>query len=63
MTGIAMPVPDSDVIARRAEIVKALKVMVPGEGVIDAEIGMRPYESDGFNAYRQMPMIVCALVR
>lgn len=28
MTGIAMPAPDADVIARRADIVKALRAIV-----------------------------------
>lgn len=58
MSGIAMPRPDEAVLSRRDEIVRALKEMVPGEGVIDTDIGMRVYETDGFNAYRQMPMVV-----
>jgi glycolate oxidase len=55
---IAMPLPDDAVLARRAEIVTALRTIVPGEGVIDSEAGMRPYESDGLTAYRQIPMVV-----
>ena len=31
---VAMPQPDGAVLARRAEIVAALKRIVPGEGVI-----------------------------
>lgn len=53
-----MPEPDRDVIARRAEIAAALQQIVPGEGVIVDEDGLRPYESDGLTAYRQMPLIV-----
>src|SRR5579871_6706323 len=53
-----MPLPDDAVLARRAEIVAALKRIVPGEGVIASEQGMRPYESDGLTAYRQLPMVV-----
>ena len=34
---ITMPLPDQAVLARRAEIVAALRRIVPGEGVIDAE--------------------------
>src|SRR5581483_4208452 len=41
-----------------AEIVAALKRIVPGEGVIASEQAMRPYESDGLTAYRQLPMVV-----
>ena len=55
---VAMPQTDGDVLARRAAIVAALKRMVPGEGVIASEQGMRPYESDGLTAYRQLPMVV-----
>ena len=55
---VAMPPSDDTVLARRAEIVAALKQIVPGEGVIDSETAMRPYESDGLTAYRQLPMVV-----
>jgi glycolate oxidase len=55
---VAMPVPDRTVLDRRGEIVAALRAIVPGEGVIDQETGMRPYESDGLTAYRQLPMVV-----
>jgi glycolate oxidase len=55
---VAMPLADADVLARRAEIVAALKRIVPGEGVIASENAMRPYESDGLTAYRQLPMVV-----
>jgi glycolate oxidase len=47
------------VLARRAEIVAALRAIVPGEGVIDAEEELRAYECDGLSMYRQLPMVVC----
>lgn len=53
-----MPEPDREVLARRAEIIQALRAIVPGEGVIADEREMKPYESDGLTAYRQVPMIV-----
>jgi glycolate oxidase len=53
-----MPAPDERVLARRAEIAAALRVIVPGEGVIDSEEGRRPFECDGLTAYRQLPMLV-----
>src|SRR4029077_14038395 len=53
-----MPAPDQAVLARRERIVVALRAIVPGEGVIDAEREMRPYETDGLTAYRQLPMVV-----
>ena len=53
-----MPKPDQSVIARLEEIVAGLRDIVPGEGVIADETGMRVYESDALAVYRQMPMIV-----
>jgi glycolate oxidase len=53
-----MPKPDADVLARRKRIIAALSAIVPGEGVISAEREMRPFESDGLTAYRQLPMVV-----
>ncbi len=53
-----MPEPDAGVLARRAEIVAALQEIVPGEGVIDREEELRPYETDGLTAYRQLPLVV-----
>src|SRR5262245_60948580 len=55
---LRMPEPDTQVLARRGEIVAALQAIVPGEGVIASERAMRPYESDGLTAYRQLPMVV-----
>src|SRR5690242_18318071 len=55
---VLMPEADQAVLARRSEIVKALRAIVPGEGVIDSAVEMRPYESDGLTAYRQPPMVV-----
>jgi glycolate oxidase len=55
---VAMPEPDRAVLARRDRIVKALSAIVPGEGVIASEVGMRPYETDGLTAYRALPMVV-----
>lgn len=55
---IKMPEPDQAVLARRDAIVAALRAIVPGEGVIDSERELTPYESDGLTAYRQPPMVV-----
>ena len=53
-----MPEPDAAVLARRADIIKVLRAIVPGEGVIVDEDELRVYECDGLTAYRQLPMIV-----
>ncbi|MFL9823452.1 FAD-linked oxidase C-terminal domain-containing protein [Rhodoplanes sp. SY1] len=55
---VRMPAPDAAVLARRDEIVAALRRIVPGEGVIATTREMRPYESDGLTAYRQLPLVV-----
>jgi glycolate oxidase len=53
-----MPVPDAALIARKAEILRALKRIVPGEGVIGEPDALVPFESDGLSAYRQTPLAV-----
>jgi glycolate oxidase len=58
MSGLIMPEFDRGVMGRRAAIVAALRAIVPGEGVIADPDGMRPYETDGLTAYRQMPFLV-----
>ncbi|MBV9249641.1 MAG: FAD-binding protein, partial [Acetobacteraceae bacterium] len=55
---MTMPPPDRSVLERRKEIVAALRRIVPGEGVIEAEAERRAYESDGLTAYRTLPMVV-----
>ena len=55
---LTMPIPDQEVITRRAAIAAALRHIVPGEGVVEAPIEMRAFETDGLTAYRQMPLVV-----
>jgi glycolate oxidase len=55
---LRMPAPDAAVLARRRQIVAALRAIVPGEGVIAGDEEMRAYECDGLTAYRQLPMVV-----
>ena len=54
-----MPAADEAILARRAEIVAALRAIIPGEGVIADAEERRAYECDGLTAYRQLPMVVC----
>jgi glycolate oxidase len=53
-----MPAPDPALIARKVEIVRALRRIVPGEGVVSELAGLVPFESDGLSAYRQTPIAV-----
>ena len=55
---LRMPEPDQTVLAKRSEIAAAMRNLVPYEAVIDSATQMRPYESDGLTAYKQMPMLV-----
>src|SRR5215813_12015063 len=55
---LRMPEPDAAILGRRERIVATLRTIVPGEGVIATERELRPFESDGLTAYRQMPMVV-----
>ncbi|MGB8395918.1 MAG: FAD-binding protein, partial [Pseudolabrys sp.] len=55
---LRMPEPDSAILERRQRIVASLRTIVHGEGVIATERELRPYESDGLTAYRQLPMVV-----
>lgn len=53
-----MPLPDQATLAKRADIVKRLRAIVPGEGVIADEDELRVFECDGLMAYKQLPMVV-----
>ncbi len=54
---LRMPLPDEEMIARRQEIARAMRRIVPGDGVIDDADGLRVYETDGLTAYRQPPLL------
>src|SRR5690606_1482000 len=58
MSGLVMPALNAQTIARRDEIIADMKIIVPGEGVVHTETGMRPFETDALTAYRQMPLVV-----
>lgn len=62
MSGLVMPALDEGVIARRDEIIAAMRAIVPdnglGEGVVDNATAMRVFESDALTAYRQLPLVV-----
>ncbi len=53
-----MPTPKTETIARRPEIIEALRAIVPGEGVVVDENELRVYECDGLMAYKQLPLVV-----
>ncbi|MGZ3275228.1 MAG: FAD-linked oxidase C-terminal domain-containing protein [Caulobacteraceae bacterium] len=51
-----MPPADGRVLARKAEIARALAAITP-DGVIADKDALRVYESDGLTAYRQPPLL------
>jgi glycolate oxidase len=54
-----MPTPDARVIAARAELIRALRRLLPAEGAVIAEDeAVAVYESDGLSAYAQRPLAV-----
>jgi glycolate oxidase len=53
---LVMPPSDQSILARRAEIVAAMRRIVP-DGVISDEVALKAYESDGLTAYRQPPLL------
>lgn len=55
---LRLPEADGKTLSNRAQIIADLRVLVPGEGVISHEREMRPYESDGVTAYKQLPLVV-----
>jgi glycolate oxidase len=52
------PEPKADVLRRRGEIVAGLRALLPAEAVISEPISLKPYETDGLTAYRQVPLAV-----
>jgi len=55
---ITLPAPKPDILARRDAILADLARMLPADAVIGETIRMKPYETDGLAAYRQMPLAV-----
>ena len=53
-----MPPLDAAVLARRAGIAADLRRVVPHHAVVDSEVTLKAYESDGLTAYRTPPMLV-----
>ncbi|MCB1508292.1 MAG: FAD-binding protein [Hyphomicrobiaceae bacterium] len=58
MAGIAFPEPSQAILARKREIVAALKALIPADAVIEDARELVPYETDAFTAYRRVPLAV-----
>ena len=55
---IRQPEPKPDVMARRDAIVAGLRALLPAGGLIHEPLRLKPYETDGLPAYRQVPLAV-----
>ncbi|MCW8086539.1 FAD-linked oxidase C-terminal domain-containing protein [Sabulicella glaciei] len=55
---IRLPPPKPEILARRDGILADLGRLLPEDAVIGEAIRLRPYETDGLSAYRQMPLAV-----
>jgi glycolate oxidase len=55
---IQLPEPKQDVLARRDAIIAGLRPLLAEDAVIAEPVRMKPYETDGLPAYRQLPLAV-----
>ena len=58
MSDIAFLEPDKTILAKRAEVADELARLVPADCLITAERELVPFETDGFTAYRRIPLAV-----
>ena len=58
MSDIAFPEPDRSILVRRAEIADELSWLVPTDCLVTSERELAPFETDGFTAYRRVPLAV-----
>ena len=56
--GIAFPVPDQAIVARRDDIIAGLARLLPADGLVTSDDERRAFETDALTAYRQMPLAV-----
>lgn len=58
MTLLTLPKPDEAILARRDDIVRQLKKLVPDARLIVDQEGRRTFETDALTAYRCLPLAV-----
>ncbi|MGI4798492.1 MAG: FAD-binding oxidoreductase, partial [Janthinobacterium lividum] len=50
--------PKADILARKDVIVAGLRRLLPDNAVISESVRLKPYETDGLPAFRQVPLAV-----
>ena len=58
MSNLQMPKIDRKIVRRKNNIVKDLKQIIKCENILEHPDELKPFETDGLSAYKQMPLIV-----
>ena len=58
MSNLQMPKIDRKIVRRKNDIVKDLKKIVKSQNILEHPDELKPFETDGLSAYKQMPLIV-----
>ena len=58
MSSLQMPKVDSSVLSRKDKIALDLRAIINSKNVLSHPDELRPFETDGLTAYRQMPLLV-----
>ncbi|MCP1198527.1 FAD-binding protein [Notoacmeibacter sp. MSK16QG-6] len=58
VTAIQFLKPDPSILNRRDDILSSLRAVLPDEAVVSDPVELRAFETDGFTAYRRLPLAV-----
>ena len=58
MSNLQMPKVDSSVLSKKDKIALDLRGIIKSKNVLSNPDELRPFETDGLTAYRQMPLLV-----
>ena len=58
MSSLQMPKVDSSILSKKDKIVSEMGRMINPKNVLSHPDELRPFETDGLTAYRQMPLVV-----
>ena len=58
MSSLQMPKVDSSILSKKDKIVSDIGGIINPKNVLSHPDELRPFETDGLTAYRQMPLVV-----
>ena len=58
MTNLQMPKIDRKIVKRKNDIVKNIKKIINSQNVLEHPDELKPFETDGLSAYKQIPLAV-----